>query len=66
MSSDTFNLLIEQLLHAKADVKTFVLYHGGEPFLNKISSNILILSNLTGLNHSLRLYPMGRCSRSSD
>lgn len=35
MSSDTFSLLIEQLLRTHTDIRTFVLYHAGEPFLNK-------------------------------
>ena len=35
MTIDIFNTLIDQLLAFDADISTFVLYHGGEPFLNK-------------------------------
>jgi radical SAM protein with 4Fe4S-binding SPASM domain len=35
MSIELFNKLIDQLLSFNADITTFVLYHGGEPFLNK-------------------------------
>ncbi len=35
MSLDTFYLLVNQLVSCNLNIKTFVLYHGGEPFLNK-------------------------------
>ncbi len=34
MSEESFNLIINQLLEHDISVSTFVLYHGGEPFLN--------------------------------
>ena len=34
MTEEIFNLLIDQLLKHDIHVSTFVLYHGGEPFLN--------------------------------